>query len=158
MARDPYFNRLQHGSYLDRMVSARDVAWFRNPDGSFTVTWTDAGEPRAEIFKTERSALRFARILDTTGVLPTERDVLEAEAALRQLEKEVMTKEDREDQRLAMESPWPSASRTLCLPLLDTRPIETGEKGAIVLHQGINVKQLLEHRLVKESRRGYHTG
>src|SRR5437899_7721322 len=104
MARDPYFNRLQHGSYLDRMVSARDVAWFRNPDGSFTVTWTDAGERRTEIFKTERSALRFARMLDTTGVLPTERDVLEAEAALRQLEKEVMTKEDREDQRLAMES------------------------------------------------------
>src|SRR5438552_3862819 len=87
MPRDQYYDRLQHGSYLDRMVSARGVAWFRNADGSFTVTWTDAGSPRAEVFRTEAGAIRFASLLDTSGSLPTEGDVLAAEAAIRELER-----------------------------------------------------------------------
>jgi len=87
MPRDPYYDRLQHGSYLDRMVSARSVAWFRNVDGSFTVTWIDAGEPRAEVFRTETGAIRFATLLDTTGSLPTEQDVVAAEVAIRELER-----------------------------------------------------------------------
>src|SRR6266566_1869466 len=84
---DPYYTRPVHGSYLDRLVAVRNVAWFRNPDQSFTVTWTDAGEPRAEVFRTEKGAVRFANLLDTTGSLPTEADVLAAEAAIRELER-----------------------------------------------------------------------
>ena len=52
----------------------------------------------------------------------------------------------------------PSTSRTLGLPLVNERPIQQGEKGAIVLHHGINVEHLLQHRLVKEARREYQTG
>jgi len=47
---------------------------------------------------------------------------------------------------------------TRSLPLLDEGPIQISEEGAIVLHHGINVEQLLQHRLVKEGRRGYHNG
>ena len=58
-----------------------------NVDGSFTVTWIDAGEPRAEVFRTETGAIRFATLLDTTGSLPTEQDVVAAEVAIRELER-----------------------------------------------------------------------
>ena len=87
------------GSYVERMVSVRDVAWFRNPDGSYTVTWTEDGVIRTEIFRTERGALRFARMLDTAGSLPTEEDIVRAEAAIRELEAAAFPSETASERR-----------------------------------------------------------
>jgi len=52
----------------------------------------------------------------------------------------------------------PTKARVLGLPVRNSRPIEQGEKGAIVLHERVMVKQSGDGRLVKESRRRYHSG
>src|SRR6058998_1207287 len=86
-------------SYVERMVSVRDIAWFRNFDGSYTVTWTQDGVIRTEIFRTEGGALRFARMLDTAGSLPTEEDIIRAEAAIRELESAAFPLESASERR-----------------------------------------------------------
>src|SRR6266480_2601549 len=65
---------------LDRV---RDVAWFRNANGTYTVTWIDDGELQVETFQTEAAAITFADLLDS---FPTEEERLAAEAAIRELE------------------------------------------------------------------------
>src|SRR2546423_9499775 len=84
---NPRFDRRDYGTHLERMVMAREVAWFRNADGTFTVTWTMNGNARVAVFKREDSAIRFANLLDTTDALPTETDVVLAEESLQELER-----------------------------------------------------------------------
>ena len=50
-----------------------------------------------------------------------------------------------------------SAGRALGLPVVDHGPIKEGKEGAILLNHGIMLKQSGHHRVVKESRRGYHS-
>lgn len=73
-------------SALDRIVHISDVAWFRNPDNTFSVVWTQDGAIRAESFRTERGAIKFARKLDLSLQGLTVGEIVEAKAAIRELE------------------------------------------------------------------------
>jgi len=104
MPHDPRYDRLVHGSYLDRMILTQNVGWVRNLDGTYTVTWTQSGEPRIATFKSETNALRFAQMLDTTGTLPTEHDVREAEDALHEFERVTFGPETPSERRARLKT------------------------------------------------------
>ena len=95
------------------MVMAREVAWFRNMDGTFTVTWTMNGNVRVALFKREDSAVRFANMLDTTGALPTESDVVLAEESLQELEQAAETPAESRRDRIRAERALADLERTM---------------------------------------------
>jgi hypothetical protein len=88
-------------SYMDRMVSIRDVSWVRNIDGTYTVTWVQDDQLHAETFKDDRSAFEFMRALDPTYPPPPPHEGLRertrrmrAEMALAELEAQMAADEE----------------------------------------------------------------
>ena len=91
-------------SYVDRMVSVRDVSWVRAADGTYVVTWVEDDQPRVATFRTERAAIRMINYLDTSGAQPSDQDVQEFELALRDLERATFGSETASEHRARLKA------------------------------------------------------
>lgn len=83
--------------FIDRVIRVSNVAWFKNAYGpGYTVTWSQDGEQRTEVFDSPGAAQEYAEWLDTTGSQVNAGDIAAAENALRDLERTMEKTERRE--------------------------------------------------------------
>ena len=117
--------------FIERMVRVSNVAWSRNPDGTYWVTWDEDGVREVRTFKTAHAAEQFARWLDTTEGQPTAKDIRAAEKSLRELEEEVYE----------LDRPEREALRELGVPMATLRERRRSERALERLERPIRVRR-----------------